>query len=682
MAAGRLVRDVLLRDGSTLRLRAPTPEDFEAIKAFYDGLSPESRYMRFHGYGRTDAAAREYAEADGVDRVALIGRHGDRVVAAAGYDRLREPGVAEVAFAVADELHGRGTATRMLEQLAEIGGERGIDRFEAEVMSDNRAMLHVFRSAGFGIQRKSAFGEVTVSLDIRPTEAVRERIEARDHAGAVASLRPILAPASVAVVGADDGVGEAVLANLVEGGFRGVVTPVARAGGVVRSMRAACSVAELPEPAELVVIAVGGDEALEVARAAAEHGAKALLVLSAGFADADEEGGAREQRLLEIVRSHGMRMVGPNCLGVLNTDAAVRLNATFAGARVAAGRLAISSQSGAIGIGLLGHAAARRLGVASFASLGNRADVSTNDVLELWEEDERVAAVLLYVETFGNPERFARIARRVARRKPILAVKGRRAQPSARTELGSHTAAALRGDAVVDALLRHAGVMRFRTGEELFNAAEFFEGQSLPRGRHLGLVSNSTGLATLTADACATRGLLVGDADGDVRNPQLIGIQAEPGDYAAAVRALLADDGVDGVIACYVDRSGGDPSAVLEAVSAAAAEERKPVVASVVGADGRLPTPARRGVPNFLFPEACASALARAVERREWLSRPLGQRPQYANMDAEAARAVVAGRRGWLPNPDAERLLTTHGIPFTPSQPCAGVDAAVAAAGS
>ena len=270
--AGQLVRDVLLRDGSTLRLRAPTPDDCEAIKAFYDALSPESRYMRFHGYGRTDAAAREYAEADGVDRVALIGRHGERVVAAAGYDRLREPGVAEVAFAVADELHGRGTATRMLEQLAEIGGERGIDRFEAEVMSDNRAMLHVFRSAGFGIQRKSAFGEVTVSLDIRPTEAVRERIEARDHAGAVASLRPILAPSSVAVVGADEGLGEAVLANLVDGGFRGVVTPVARSGGVVSSMRAAASLAELPAPAELVVIAVGGDEALEAARAASHIG--------------------------------------------------------------------------------------------------------------------------------------------------------------------------------------------------------------------------------------------------------------------------------------------------------------------------------------------------------------------------------------------------------------------------
>ena len=419
--ARMLVRDVLLRDGSALRLRAPEPDDFEAIRDFYDNLSPESRYMRFHGFGRSDGPARAYAEADGEARLALIGAQGGRIVAAAGYDRLREPGAAEVAFTVADDFQGRGAASRLLEQLAQLAAERGIARFDAEVLADNTPMLRVFKRAGFDIRRRSEFGEVTVSLALEPTEAVRERRAERDHRAAVASLRPFLAPASVAVVGDPDGLGGAVLANLREGGFTGTVST--------------------EPPAELVVIAAWGDEALAAAEVAAAKGAKGLLVLSAGFAE--------EPRMLEIARSGGLRMIGPNCLGVLNTAEDVRLNATYAGARVAPGRLAICSQSGAVGMALLGHAAARRLGVSSFASLGNRADVSTNDLLELWEDDERTTAVLLYLETFGNPERFARIARRVSRRKPILAVKGRHpGPPEPAGELGSHTAAALRGDAV------------------------------------------------------------------------------------------------------------------------------------------------------------------------------------------------------------------------------------------
>jgi acetate---CoA ligase (ADP-forming) len=682
-----LVRDVLLRDGSTLRLRAPGPEDFEAIRAFYEALSPESRYLRFHGYGRTDAAARHYADADGVDRVALIGRQGERVVAAAGYDRLREPGAAEVAFAVADDFQGRGAATRLLEQLAALAAEQGIHRFDAEVLADNRAMLGVLRRAGFDQRSRGMYGEVTVSLDIRPTAAVDERIDERDHAAAVASLRPILAPRSVAVVGASaepHSLGGAVLASIVEGGFQGVAIPVDAQGGVVRSMRAARRLGDLDEPPELVVIAVPPAEVLGVAEEAVANGAGGLLVLSEGVEVADGDG---EERLLEVVRSAGLRLVGPNCLGVLNTAAEVSLHAVFAGARVPRGGLAICSQSGAIGIGLLGHAAARRLGVSSFASLGRRADVSTNDLLEAWEEDERTRAVMLYVETFGNPERFARIARRVSRRKPILAVKGRSARIVS-GEAKSHTAAALRADAAVDALLRHAGVLRMRSGEELFNAAEFFEGQPLPRGRRIGIVSNSTGTATLTADAIATRRLVLAEtASVAVPNPHVLGIHADPDAFLAGVRGLLADPGVDAVMASYVDLSGGDPAGVLAAISRAARGQDKPVVASVVGADGALPAPQTACVPNYLFPEASAGVLGRAVERREWLSRPLGQRPQFPGLDLDAARALVARRleaggpgEGWLPTLEAEALLATHGIPCAPSQRCEDVEAAAAAA--
>ena len=688
MAAQPLVRDVLLRDGSTLRLRAPGPEDLDDLKAFYGRLSPESRYLRFHGHGRVDVAAADYANADGDDRVALIGRQGDRVVAAAGYDVLREPGAAEVAFAVADEFQGRGAATRLLEQLAAIAAERAIHRFDAEVMQGNQGMLSVFERAGFGVRRKSAYGELTVSLDISPDEAVLERIDARDHRGVVASLRPILAPASLAVVGASSApgnLGGAVLGNILDGGFQGVATPVNRAGSVVRSIRVARSLAELDEPPELVVIAVPPDDVPDVASQAAECGAKALLILTAGFAERGDEGRELEERVLEIVRGAGLRMVGPNCLGVLNTDPAVSLNATFAGASVPAGHLAICSQSGAIGIGLLGHAAGRRLGVASFASLGDNADVSTNDLLELWEEDARTHTVMLYVETFGNPERFARVAQRVSRRKPILAVKGRRRPDGERGEAQTHSAAALRRDDVVDALLRHAGILRFTSGDELFNAAEFFESQPLPGGRRVGIVSNSTGMAMLAADACATLGLLVGRADGEARNPLVLGIRAGPADYTDGIRTMLADAGIDAVIAYYVDLARGDPQAVLEAMSDAAAGQRKPLVASVVTADGRAPTDGPVGIPNFLFPESCAAVLARGAERRAWLSRPLGRQPSYDDLDPAAARALVAARldgdgAGWLGTAEGAAFLATHGIATVESHHCADVECAVGVA--
>ena len=505
----RLVRDVLLRDGWTLRLQTPAPVDYEDIKAFYDGLSPDSRYLRFHGFGRTDTVARADAEATGVDRMVLIGRHDGRVVAVAGYDGLLEPGVAEVAFAVADGDQGRGIGMRMLEQLAEIAAGRGIRRFDAEVMFGNRPMLGVFEHAGFAVRRRASGGEVTVSLDITPTDEVLERSDERDHFAAIASLRAILAPSSVAVVGAADtssNVGRVVLENIIAGGFQGEVLPVNRAGGVVRSMRAARSLAELQVAAELVIIAVAGDEVLEFAEEAAVSGARALLVLPAGPEDG-EAASAREERLLAIVRSGGLRLVGPSSLGVLNTAAEVSLNATFSDAQVRAGALAIGSPSGAVGIGLLGRAAARQLGISMFVSLGDRADVSTNDLLECWEQDERTTAVMLYVETFGNPERFTRIARRVSRTKPILVVKGRRQAERVLTEARSHTAAALRGETVIDALFYQAGVLRFRGGEELFNTADFFERQPLPNGRRVGIVSNSVGVATLAADACATRGL-------------------------------------------------------------------------------------------------------------------------------------------------------------------------------
>jgi len=598
-------------------------------------------------------------------RVALLARLNDRVVAVAGYHRLNEPTAAEVAFAVADEMQGRGLATRMLEQLADIAAERGITRFDAEVLAGNRRMLGVFSGAGFDTQRRSEFGEVTVSLDLRGGERLEQRMADRTHVAAVASLRALLEPRSVAVVGAsarEDSVGGAIFRTIVAGGFAGVAVPVHPDGGVVGSTRAVRSLSELGEAPELAVVAVPAGEVLGVAREATACGVRALLVVSAGFSDADDaEGAAREEALLEAVRAQGVRLVGPNALGVVNTDPAVSLQALIGRAAVRPGALALSSQSGALGLALLGHAAARGLGVSSFVALGNRADVSTNDVLEYFADDGRTAVVMLYMESFGNPRRFAQVSRRVARRKPILAVKGRRER--------------LLGDAASDALFRQAGVLRVESTQALFDAADLLERQPLPRGRSVGVVTNSGGLGVVAADACAARGLelaVLGEETSArlaaalpsadrLGNPIDLGVRAPAGDDVEAVRALLDDERVDAVLVMHVELGDGDPLARLDALDAL--EATKPIVACVVGSGGELPRRAPWTVPNYRFPEAAVRALALAADRRDWLSRPLGQALSIEGVDDDAARAVVAGAgTGVLAAGSAEALVRAAGI--------------------
>jgi acyl-CoA synthetase (NDP forming) len=355
--------------------------------------------------------------------------------------------------------------------------------------------------------------------------------------------------------------------------------------------------------------------------------------------------------------------VGPNALGVVNTDAAVGLHALIGEVRVRPGALALSSQSGALGLALLGHATARGLGVSTFVALGNRADVSTNDLLEHLADDERTTVVALYMESFGNPRRFSQVSRRVSRRKPILAVKGGRGR--------------VLDDAATDALFRQAGVLRVETTQTLFDAAELLERQPLPRGRRVGVVTNSGGLGVVAADACAARGLELaapGEAtrerlaaalpDADrVGNPIDLGVRAPVADDLEAIAALLDDELVDAVLVLHVELGAGDPAARLDALEEAARDAAKPVIACVVGAGGELPRRAQWRVPNYRFPEAAVRALALAADRRDWLSRPLGQAPDDEGLDLEAARAVAAGAgEGPLDDAQARALLRAVGI--------------------
>ena len=470
------VVDVILRDGSTLRLRPPVREDADAILEFFRALSEQSLYMRFHGFPSLGPQVVEQVlESDWAERGALLGSlvedSSERVVALANYARLRDPSVAEAAFAVADAYQRRGIGTRLVEQLAERAARHGIERFVAEVLPDNRRMIGVFEALGFEVTRELAGGELEVTFPIARTERFEERLAERDHVAVTASLRPFFQPRSVAVIGASrrrGTIGGELFRNIIEADFAGAAFPVNRDGDSVAGVRGYRSIDEIPDPVDLAVLCVPAAAVLEAAEQALRAGVRALVVISAGFAEVGSEGIDLQERLLALVRAHGARLIGPNCLGIAVAEP--RLNATFASRSAPPGNIGFSSQSGALGLALLEAAVSRGLGLSAFVSIGNKADVSTNDLLEWWEEDTTTEAILLYVESFGNPRRFGRIARRVARRKPLLALKSG-TSASGQRAASSHTAALAGSDAAVDALFHQAGVIRAATLGELIDVA-------------------------------------------------------------------------------------------------------------------------------------------------------------------------------------------------------------------
>ncbi len=447
--------DVILRDGGTLRLRPPVAGDADTLLAFFGGLSAESLFRRFHGFCRVDLDLVEpFLDPDWNDRGALVGclggeRDGGDIVAAASYARLADTGSAEMAFAVADGEQGRGIGTRLLEQLAGRAREAGISQFVADVLASNGAALDVFTDAGFELVRRRDSGEVELRFPLAATRAFAERVEARDHSSVVASLRPFFRPATVAVIGASrrrGSIGGELFRNILDADFAGAAFPVNLKGEPVAGVRAHRSIGEIGEPVDLAVICLPGSQVVDAALEALRHGVRALCVISAGFAETGGEGRDRQERLLALVRAHGARLVGPNCLGIAVPS--LGLNATFAPRPLPAGRIGFSSQSGALGLALLEKAAERNLGFSAFVSIGNKADVSSNDLLEWWEDDDETNLVLLYLESFGNPRTFARVARRLARRKPILALKAGSTRAGSRAP-SSHTAALASSDSAL-----------------------------------------------------------------------------------------------------------------------------------------------------------------------------------------------------------------------------------------
>ena len=700
--------DVILRDGGTLRLRPPTSGDADALLAFFGTLSQRSLYLRYHGFPQVSPRLVEsLVEPDWQERGVLLGalvdEASERVVAVANYVRLRDPKFAEAAFAVADEHQGRGIGTRLLEQLAARAAAVGIERFVAYVLPDNRAMLGVFESAGFQLTRELEGGEVEVQFPLAATESYREHVEARDHEAVVASLRPFFLAQSVAVIGASKrrgSIGGELFRNILDGDFAGAAFPVNRDGEPVAGVRAYGSIEEIPDAIDLAVITLPGAAVVGAAEQALRKGVRALVVISAGFAEIGSEGLERQEQLLALVRSYGARLIGPNCLGI--AAAGPSLNATFAARSAPAGNIGFSSQSGALGLALLEAAESRGLGLSSFVSIGNKADVSTNDLLEWWEDDDTTEVVLMYVESFGNPRRFSRLARRVARTKPILALKSG-TTASGRRAASSHTAALAGSEAAINALFHQAGVIRAASLEELVDVAALLANQPKLRGRRVAVLTNAGGLGILCADACEAAGLNLPNLgeetrsalsgllspEASVENPVDMLGGATAATYASALPLLLEDVQVDAVVVLFVPTVTATADEVAEAIDSATAQaaSEKPVLAVVLTADG-IPLALRRKeahVAAFLYPESAARALGRLAQRADWLRQPHGIIPLLEGIDRDAAERVVErafdnGDDVWLTPADTRELLVAYGLPLAAESLVDGPDEAAAAA--
>lgn len=658
LAAPARAADAILLDGTTVAVRPVMPGDVAGVARLLEGLSERSRWLRFFsGAADLGAAARLAATMPGL--VAEAGEPGEIV----GHVLYAPEGErrAEVAFEVADDWHGRGIGTLLLGAAAGQAALEGIETLTAIVLPENHPMVSVFRDSGFPVEVQSRPGELCVELATAlGPEAVR-RFGERERIGAVAALEHFLAPASIAVIGASSrkgSVGAALLANL-RASFDGPIYPVGRGASVL----------DVPGRVELAVIAVPAHAVEAVARECGAKGVAALLVVSAGFEDAD--GRRRRQRLARYCRSAGMRLIGPNCLGV----AGPRLNATFARSRLDAGRVALISQSGGIAIAALEQGRSHGLGLSAFLSIGDRADVSSNDVIQWCEEDEGTGVIALYLESFGNPRRFARITRRVTRAKPIVAVKAGRSAAGTRAA-GSHTGALVAAsDAAVDALFAQAGVLRTESYRELLDVAAVLASGPPPAGRRLGVVTNAGGPAILLADAAEAAGLELPPRTGGGDNPVDVLGDATAERLRDAVASAAADPAFDALAIVYVPTLMLDPDAAGSAIvdGLSTVDAPPPAAAVFLTGEGAPQRLRDATIPVLDFPEDAARALAAAARygagRAQPISAPARLDPPPRRDEAAAVIARgLASDSDWL-TPDAVAdIARCYGLPLVPGR--------------
>ena len=682
--------DVLLSDGTTASIRPARRGDEAGLTDFHARLSERTRVLRFFGPWRVTADFVErLTHFDGVDACCLVAERDDTIVAVAEYDRVAGHPEAEVAFVIEDAYQGRGLGTLLLEHLAGVARRHGIKRFVADTLAENHRMLQVFKDVGFARQYERSSEVMRVALDIAPTSEAMAAMDERDRVAIRRSMERLLRPRSIAVIGASrqpGRIGHELLRNLVSGGFTGPVYPVNPSTDSVAGIPTWPDVETIGGPVDLAVVAVPAAAVAGVVEACGRKGVGGLVVVSAGFAEMGQDGAASERAMTSLAHGHGMRLIGPNCFGVVNTDPDVSMNATFAREAPARGRIGFGSQSGGLGIAILAEASERGLGLSSFVSMGNKADVSGNDLITWWEADDSTDVVLLYLESFGNPRKFSRIARRVSRTKPIVAVKGGRSAVGARAA-ASHTAALMSPERAVEALFRRTGVVRVDTLEEMFDVADLLVHQPAPRGPRVGIMGNAGGPGVLAADACAGHGLEVPElspavqdglraflADGaGVRNPVDMVASASPAAYGRTLELLLDSDEVDAVIVVSTPPLGTDPDEVAAAVAQVADRgvADKTVVAAFLGAERAraLLRGGKRPVPCFTYPETAALALAHAWQYGRWLARPPFEAPVLDGIDPNGARRLVAERPGgeWITGARAMAVLASYGVPAIPT---------------
>lgn len=662
---------MLLSDGRAAHLRAIGPDDGPALRRFGEKLSTATVHFRFFAPRKriSDEEIAHFVTVDYHDRLALVALVEGELVAVARYDRCTttNPGVAgsvaepvldeaEVAFVVRDDHQGRGLGTVLLEHLASAASQRGIGRFVADTLPENYRMLTVFRSAGFVERALLDSGVIRVTMELASRPEYLLRVEERDWTAAVRSMERILRPRSIAVVGTSDADGSLardIVGNLLAGGFTGLVCPVDPGASSVFGVASYNTIAEVPAHIDLAVLALARNHLADAIRECGLKAVGGLVVVATGDAGSTAAEGS-DRDLVELARGFGMRLVGPECMGVINTFPELAMNASVVAAPPPPGRVAFASQSGALGIALLGELGIRGLGISSFVSLGNKADVSGNDLLCFWADDPETDVILLYLESFGNPRKFSRIARLVARKKPIVAVKSARTASGRRGVLKQVPGAV--SDEATDALFRQAGVIRVGTLEELLEVTDLLASQPLPAGRRVAIVGNVGGCAILTADACESYGLSVPELapatqdrlskvisfGAKTGNPVELAVSAAAGEYSRVIDIVLEDADIDAVIVTFTPhRTGVDE--IARAVAAVAAGARKPVLANFIVSEGTLMAlrSAQGRVPFFAYPESAARAVARVAPYAEWTTRPEGTVPIFDDLDLVAARRIV-----------------------------------------
>lgn len=705
---------LILRDGSSAAVRLAMPTDRDELRRFFRDLSPESRRQRFMAAGQPpDAVVDQFCvSADPSRGLTLLAvRHvdaQDHIVAVASYAAVTST-IAEVAFAVDDRFHGKGIATLLFERLAAQASDSGFLGFQATTFADNAAMLDVFRDSGFGIRSTSATGCVELQLSLTPSATGVHSAEERRRLATIASLRPMLSPRQVVVIGASHdrpNIGNRILQALVAGDFTGAIHVVHPSAPAIHGVPAIPSARQLPADVDLAIVAVPAASVLSVVDDCAGAGVKSLVVVSAGFAEIGSGGRDLQQELIRKVRTDGMRMIGPNCMGLLNLDPAVRLNASFSPVVPPSGGVAFSSQSGALGIAILALASERHLGLSAFVSVGNKADVSGNDLLEYWEADLNTRVILLYLESFGNPRRFTRLAKRVGRVKPIVALKAGRTA-AGRQAAGSHTAALAASTVAVDALFRQSGVIRADTVDEMFDIAACLDAQPLPKGAQVAVLTNGGGPGILAADACEASGLTVVEITVDtrarlsrflsssasVRNPVDMVASAGGNEYRNAIETLLNAREVDALIVIFTPVDSATTPDIMEGIrngitaARAAGAIKKPIIACLM-ADSRDAAPLQAGVeiiPACTFPENAARALGKIAMYADWRSRPAGLFWTFDDIHVDQARAIcraALSKRGdgWLTTEETRGVLQAFSVPVVAGTLAHSADEAAAVA--